>query len=408
MPPKQPGRRKLPDFLSAYLHFTENSEPPLSFHTWVALSCISGALQRKVYMKWGHSTIYPNQYIILVGPSGQSRKGEAINIGKSLLLDVAIPTTAERVTREALIRFMKTKVTNFTDPSTRRITFQSAVTCISEELSVFLGQREIGMLSDLTNWYDSRDEWTYETKNSGTDRVMGMCFNMLGGTAPDWLPSMLPQEAVGGGFTSRCIFVVEEHKRKVVSNPNLSGDEVALRDALLHDLEAINLLAGEVRFSAAAQQRYEEWYKEEEAKYAAGKAALMDPRFAGYSARRATHIKKIAMAVMASRGDDLIISENDFARARGLLEAVERKMPRVFIGLGKARFAEATETVLLFVQSRREVSRAEVLRRYYRDVDAYTLDQVEVILSQMGMVQVLRNGTGERLYKYSGPTDLFL
>jgi hypothetical protein len=83
-------------------------------------------------------------------------------------------------------------------------------------------------------------------------------------------------------------------------------------------------------------------------------------------------------------------------------------MPRVFIGLGKARFAEATETVLLFVQAHREVTRGEVLRRYYRDVDAYTLDQVETILGQMGMLQVLRNGTGERLYKYIGPTDLVM
>lgn len=405
---RQPSKRKLPDWLSAYLTFTENSEPPLSFHTWTALSCISGALQRKVYMKWGHSTIYPNQYIILVGPSGQSRKGEAINIGKSLLTDVGVPTTAERVTREALIRFMKTKVTNYTDPPTRRIVFQSAVTCISEELSVFLGQREIGMLSDLTNWYDSRDEWTYETKNSGTDRVMGMCFNLLGGTAPDWLPSMLPQEAIGGGFTSRCLFVVEEHKRKVVADPNLSAEDHRLRAQLSMDLESINLLAGEMRFSPAAKQRYEEWYISEEGKYKAGKAAIIDPRFAGYSARRATHIKKIAMALSASRGDDLVISENDFARAVGLMNAVEKKMPRVFIGLGKARFAEATETVLIYIQAQGEVNRNEVLRRFYRDVDAYTLEQVEKVLVQMGMVQVMRNGTGEPRYKYVGPKEMLL
>lgn len=408
MPPRQASKRRLPDWLSAYLAFTENSEPPLSFHTWTGLSCISGALQRKVYMKWGHGVIYPNQYIILVGPSGQSRKGEAINIGKSLLADVGIPMTAERVTREALIRFMKTKVSNFTNPTNNKITFQSAITCVSEELSVFLGQREIGMLSDLTNWYDSRDEWTYETKNQGTDRVMGMCFNLLGGTAPDWLPSMLPQEAIGGGFTSRCIFVVEEHKRKVVPDPNLSGDELALRAGLTADLEGINLLAGEMRFSPQAKQRYEEWYVEEEARYKAGKSSITDPRFAGYSARRATHIKKIAMALSASRGSDLIISENDFARAKGLIEVVERKMPRVFIGLGKARFAEATETVLVYVQAQGKTSRQEILRRFYRDVDAYTLEQVEKVLVQMGMVQVMRNGTGDWYYTYCGPEGMMM
>lgn len=357
-------------------------------------------------MRWGHSPIYPNQYIVLVGPSGQSRKGEAINIGKSLLEKVGIPITADRVTREALVRFMKTKVTNFTDPTTNQIKFQSAVTCISEELSVFLGQHEIGMLSDLTNWYDSREEWTYETKTQGTDRVMGMCFNLLGGTAPDWLPSMLPQEAVGGGFTSRVIFVVEEHKRKVVPDPTLTKDDLDRREALLHDLEAIALVAGEMRFDPAGYQAYTEWYIREEKKLKNGGPSIADPRFMGYNARRATHVKKVAMAMSASRSSDRLVTLGDFERARLLLETVEKKMPRVFTGIGRARFAQATETVLSYLQAHRHVERSRILRQFYRDIDAYTLEQVEKVLVQMNMVRVIRGKEGEWHYEYTGPEGM--
>lgn len=398
--------RRLNDWLTAYLHFVDNSEPPISFHTWTGISCISGALQRRCYMRWGHTPIYPNQYIVLVGPSGASRKGEAINIGKSLLEKVGIPITADRVTREALVRFMKTKVSNFTDPTTNQIKFQSAVTCVSEELSVFLGQHEIGMLSDLTNWYDSREEWTYETKTQGTDRVMGMCFNLLGGTAPDWLPSMLPQEAVGGGFTSRVIFVVEEHKRKVVADPTLTKDDLDRREALLHDLEAIALISGEMKFDKGAYDAYTAWYVKEEAKLKNGGPSIADPRFGGYNARRATHVKKVAMAMSASRGADRVVSLADFERARLLLEAVEKKMPRVFTGIGKARFAQATETVLSFLQTHRTCDRSVILRQFYRDIDAYTLEQVEKVLVQMNMVRSVRSAKGDFYYEYTGPDTL--
>jgi len=342
-------------------------------------------------MRWGHSVIYPNHYIILVGPSGASRKGEALKIAKGFLEHLGIPMVANRITREGLIRFMKNSVTNYTDKSTNVMKFQSAVTCISEELAVFLGQRDIGRLAEVTDWYDSGDEWTYDTKNSGTDRVAGMCFNLLGGTAPDWLPSMLPQEAVGGGFTSRTFFIVEEGKRKIVADPNLTIEDKELRDKLTHDLELINTISGEYKFNEAAHAMYISWYAKEEEKNKQGFSTVSDPRFDGYTARRATHLKKIAMCFAAAHSNELVLTRRDLDVALEVMEAAEKKMPKVFVGIGKARFADATESVLSFIQQRGYVSRADVLRRFFRDVDAYTLEQVEKSLEQMKSIRIVRD-----------------
>jgi hypothetical protein len=142
-------------------------------------------------------------YVILVGPSGRARKGVAIGIGKDMLNTTGITMTSESITREALIRCMKGAMTNYNTPE-GKVLFHSSITCFSEELSVFLGQNNISFLSNLTDWYDSKDKWTYETKGAGTDQLQGLCFNLLGATAPDWLQSMLPQEAVGGGFSYLC------------------------------------------------------------------------------------------------------------------------------------------------------------------------------------------------------------
>lgn len=107
--------RRLNDWVTGYLKFTENTESPVSYHVWTAISVISGALQRKCLFRWGHSVIYPNQYIVLIGPSGQSRKGEAMRLGKPFLEHIGIPLVSQRIIHEALIRAVKDSLSNYTD-----------------------------------------------------------------------------------------------------------------------------------------------------------------------------------------------------------------------------------------------------------------------------------------------------
>src|SRR5258706_8486709 len=102
--------RELEDWLESYLEYTDSSEPPTTFHIWCALATIAGALQRRVYLQQGlERTIYPNLYVILIGPSGRTRKGVALGIAKELLGTVqTISISPESSSgREALIMAMK-------------------------------------------------------------------------------------------------------------------------------------------------------------------------------------------------------------------------------------------------------------------------------------------------------------
>lgn len=394
--------RSLPDWLDGYIKFTKETEPPLSYHIWTGLSIITGTLQRRVHFKWGHSKIYPNMYVILVGPSGQTRKGEALKIGRNFIDNLAIPTVSQSIIREALVRALADNLSSFPDPDTGLMEWHCSAMCISPELSVFLGQKHIKFLADLTDWYDSEDVWTYETKHQGTDRLMGVCLNLLGATAPDWLPSILPQEAVGGGWTSRTIFVVEEYKGKVVADPNIVGINEDLKENLSADLEQIHLLTGQIVFSDKALASYIEWYKRQEAGIKKGIFPVPDPRFAGYTARRATHIKKVCMALSASRGDDMIVTLEDFNRGVAILEATEKKMSRVFGGLGKARFADITNAVLNYIMARKKIRRSELLRRFRGDIDSWSLEQIERVLEQMKVIRITLKDDGDVEYVYIG------
>lgn len=383
--------RELDNWLDSYLKYTDNTESPISYHTWCGLSVIAGALQRRVYLQWGLAeTIYPNLYVVLIGPSGRTRKGTAIGIAKAMLKETAGITVVPESSsgRQAMILAMKRASKNFEDPVDGKIKFHCSVTAFSEELSVFLGQGDIAYLSNLTDWYDSKDDWEYETVGRGKDSLQGLCLNLCGGTAPDWIQSMIPQEALGGGFTSRVIFVVEEKKRKIVPEYVVDDATRELGAKLVRDLERIANLSGEMKFDKAGKDAYVNWYIDQDTKLSAGMPAIQDTRFSGYCERRATHLRKLMLVCSASRGDDLKLTEADFHKAKGLMEDIEINMSKTFGGLGRARASDETAIIMSFLQDIGTTTRSALMQRFYRDIDPLTLAQIEQTLVQMGKLKI--------------------
>lgn len=396
--------RELTNWLEAYIEYTDNSESPLSYHLWCGLAVIAGALQRKVYLRWGiGQVIYPNLYIVLIGPSGKTRKGVALGIAKDLLKQIPSITICPESSsgKQSTILVMKRAGLDFVDPNDNKTKRHCSVTAFSEELSVFLGQGDIAYLSSLTDWYDSKDDWEYETVGRGKDSIKGVCLNMVGGTAPDWIQSMIPPEAVGGGFTSRVIFIVEEVKRKLVPEHTMTQRELDLQDMLIRDLERISKIVGPMNMTKEAKQLYVDWYIQQNKNTDLGKPAVDDPRFAGYNERRSTHIRKLLMICSAARGDDLLITAEDFRAARKLLLGAEVNMHKTFGGFGKSRISDSTEDIKNFIEKVSITTRKMVLQRFYRDVDTNTMNMIEETLRQAGIIEVgLVRGTQDKTYRY--------
>ncbi len=401
--------RELQDWLTSYLQYTENTESPISYHTWCGLSVIAGALQRRVYLNWGLGRIiYPNLYVVLVGPSGRTRKGVAIGIAKDFLKKVpGVTVTPESSSgRQAMIMAMKRASMNFLDPTDGMVKFHCGVTAFSEELSVFLGQGDIAYLSSLTDWYDSKDDWEYETIGRGKDSLQGLCLNLVGGTAPDWIPSMIPQEALGGGFTSRIIFIVEEKKRKIVPEYLPTPEEVQLAEVLQRDLERISQLAGEFKFDARGRECYIEWYIKQDQELSDGILPINDNRFSGYNERRATHLQKLMILCSASRGDDLLLTDLDFERALWTLRAGESNMHKTFGGLGKSRISDESNAVMEFIKATGTTTRQATLLRFHRDLDPMALGSIEILMTQMKVVRVtLDPAGGDKMYEWIGDRE---
>ena len=353
--------RENADWIESYLEYTDNSEPPETFRRWTAISVIASALQRKCRLAWGTLTFFPNMYIVLVAPSGRARKGTAMSPGLDFLENLGVSLAAEATTREALIRALK-DTDAMHQTSDGRIEYHSSLTIYSPELAVFLGYKNEQLLSDLTDWYDCRRRWTYRTKTQGTDEIQRVWVNLFGATTPSLLQTTLPMNAIGGGLTSRMIFVYERDKGKTVTTPFLTRRQMELKESLGRDLERIHLIHGTFKPTSAFVERWAEWYTLEDKN-----PPFDDERLAGYCERRPNHVMKLSMILSASRRDDLIVDLEDLEKAIATLAEVEKKMPNALGGVGRSLIADLVTRILEFIGRKEAVSLKEIHTVFYYD-----------------------------------------
>lgn len=376
--------RRLDNWLDAYLTFNENSEPPTIYHKWVAVSIVAAVLRRKVHLPWGPLTFYPNFYIVLVGPPGRCRKGTSMKPGYNLLRELGIKMAAESITREALIRELKDASDSNIDPTSGSIDLHSSLTIYSPELTVFLGYNNHQLMSDLTDWFDCGDRWTYRTKNMGTDDISGVFVNLIGATTPDLIQSTLPLDAIGGGLTSRMIFVYADKKSKTVAIPFVSMEVQTIRQHLLHDLEQISMMQGPFRVTKQFTEDWTAWYTN-----ADNHQIFNDGRLAAYEERRPTHILKLCMimSVMRDKSMQKVITSEDLQNAVALLEETEIQMRQTFGGVGKASNVGVMSKMLTMLGEAKMLTRSQLINAFCHDVTIQGLDEVLNTLEAMRSVR---------------------
>jgi len=371
-------QRKLDDWITSYLQYVDNTEPPHLYKVWAAVSAIAACLKRKCYLRWD-KRVYPNHYIALVGPSG-TRKNTALDPIEDLLLGVGIYVASDAVTRQALIQEINECSAFDKDPVTDKVMPHASLTVFSKEFTVFLGWKNQELIMDLTDWYDCKNLWRYRTKHMGTDTIVGVYVNMIGGTTPDTLHMALPEESIGGGLTARIIFVYELKKGKVVADPYaIPKDIEQLESDLANDLAAIHTMCGQFRFTPNALDRIMSFYIAQEEN-----PPFKDERFLdGYVGRRLTHLLKTTMVMCASRSDDMIIDTYDFERALALLTQTERNMPNTFRGIGKSKSAELLPRIEGVIASSGEVKFSKLMMLFRADINQRELMEIIAVLEKM-------------------------
>lgn len=335
--------RHFPNWLTAYVEFTRDSESPLSFHFWTGISTIAGALRRRVWLDMRKFVWTPNFYIILVGPPGVAAKSTSISIGMNLLTqlppEAGIRFGPESMTWQALADSLSkaTEYVKYTPPSGKEdIKAMSSLTITVGELGTFLTMDDDKLLSFLIRMWDGGDtSFLHNTKTSGNIEVRNPWLNVIAATTPSWLSKNFPVEMIGGGLTSRIIFVFGDQKRMLIPYPDeviVTEDYMRLKSQLVHDLAEIAQMSGEYLLDVKAREWGRAWYLR--LYQDARPAHMASDRYSGYIARKQTHLHKIAMVLAAAQRTKLIILQEDLEQADAIITMLEPSMIHVFESIG--------------------------------------------------------------------------
>jgi hypothetical protein len=343
------------DWINAYIEYASFSEAPKRMHFWTGVSTIAGALRRRVWLDMAYFKWCANFYIVIVAPPGIVSKSTTVAIGIDLLRKVpGINFGPQVVTWPALVTAFAQANESFQWGDEYHS--QCALTLESSEFGNLVNPQDREMIDLLVTLWDSKQGgFKKMTKGSGSDEIENPWINLIACTTPAWIAGNFPEYIIGGGFTSRCLFVYTEEKEKYIAYPNLHvpKDLEKQKLALIQDLEhiAVNLV-GNYSLTPEAIEWGTQWY---EYHYKNKPEGLGDDRFGGYIARKQTHIHKLAIVLAASQRDELTITADDLALANTMVTDLEKDMPMVFSKIGRTEESIQAERFIKFIQQHGEV-----------------------------------------------------
>ena len=384
------------NWLESYLRLMENTEPARLFDKWVGYSVIASALRRKVSLQLGRLVYYPNIYVVLVAEPGVARKTQAIKYGVSFLNTIPdIRLSADSSTKEAMTDDIESSGMDelLVDGTTLR---HSSLNIISKEFESFLGQKKENtrMLTALTDLFDCPDDWSSRTKHSGSNKIINPWVNLLAATTPDSLANSLPASAVGGGLTSRIMFIWADKKKKSVAIPAMTEEELKIKEMLEKDLYRISRLSGNYTMTAECKKKWIAWYDrfdEDES----GDRVCPDKSFSGWYSRKPTYIIKISILRAAAESSKLVIEWKHIEKAIEEIREVEYLMGNAFKAIGKSEISGEVDTVLQIIRNAGKISEKELMTKIWRDIDATKFTNVSDTLIKTGKVVRTYKGPDE-------------
>ena len=209
----------------------------------------------------------------------------------------------------------------------------------------------------LTDLYDNKANDEYATKKGGRVKLHNVNLNLLGGSNPTWLARSFSEDAFGGGFMGRTIFVYQEEGSRIPW-PEKSEELELLEQMLIADLQRISRLQGTYQVTDEAKEFYANWYIN--SKLEAG------TRMAGYFERKHIHLLKIAMILVVAEGDKLLIDVRHCEAALALLAQIEAWMPDAFAYIGATTEARVEQQILEYLRSHKGYAKAPVLLKHVR------------------------------------------
>lgn len=381
------------DWIESFMDYTEASGTPARLRKWAAISCISGALERRVWVHTAGSNLYPNLYIFLVSPPGVG-KSRVLNVVYRLwneLKDhrVAPAGLSKASLVDELVDSHRTIIRAGCVPST--VEFHS-LKVMASELGVFLPEFANDFMNTLTDLYDCYPFGERKRTKNLRIEMNKPQLNLLAGTTPDYLNTLLPAGAWDQGFLSRTI-LVHAADRKLLSMFAVHPNRQEEYNALVKDLQWMGQVYGEIVFTKEAAEMIDYWYMN-------GQEPTPDhPKLMNYNTRRPAHLLKLCQVSCILDMGNLEITVDHVRRAMDWLFDAESAVPEIFKAMasgGDAKVMEECWHFLFRYKAERKIGApmSLVVQFLSQRVPTYKVQQVIDLMEKGNMIrQVAGKGT---------------
>jgi hypothetical protein len=377
----QPG-----SFVHEYMEGFKNVETARAYDFWCGCWLLSNAVGRVLTVPRPHAPVYLNLYTIICAEAGITRKSTAVRHATNILRSFRDNHNSEMelvtgaITPESLDDVMARLTANY---------HTSHVALSSSELVSLLGRERYtsALPGRLTDLYDCPALHT-RTLRTGPLNAENVYITLLAASTPSWLVRAVNPDVIEGGFTSRCLFIVEERPKRLVAWPDDSDDSAKFAQRIAHRLSSISMeasyvatRAGGIRPTTAALQAFTEWYE--------NRTLSHDPYTASFQAREDHHILRLAALMSVSDGR-WEIHDHHIANAIAAIATVRRAGSSLFgTGLASSRTYALVDRIrqALVAAGRNGLSQSAVSAtcRKYGSLD--DIRQVLTIMHEMDLVQ---------------------
>jgi len=371
-------------WLGDYIKFSDGLEACPRFRFFSACCILGAVINNKVWVQRGDEgllpKLFPNPWVILLAPPGRGHKTSTINMAVNCLTQSCeeVRILADKISPEAIVNALSMPQH---PKEVIRIGPRDATGLIkAPELSVFFGRQQynIGLVSLITDLYDYRETWRAETIGRGKDTLKNNCISVLGGSTPNWLQQMLPQDAFTGGFMSRFI-LVEMPPKWFKRVPHPKRIEGLFWKDLTEGLAKFKSLKGEIQWKPEAKEVYDTYYL--------SFTPTGDPQLDAYRERETEQTLKIAMLLDLNKGI-FELTKSSILQVKNLLTSLEDEISPRIERLTTHPRMHLTQEIQDLLRMHGALEENDLLKRVYRflSLGEYQFYEALSLLRKTGII----------------------
>lgn len=415
-------------WLDEYVSYAAQVAPLMTrnFHQAAGLVALSVAVARRAVLRWEGKELYPNLYVLFVGPSGYG-KTTSMRILQRVLHASGLSRMLfpDETTPETMLNEMSTVIpaaykgwdrTTQLQWLRQRAHAAQRTWLVDEVQSLFASfNREYmaGALGRLLSFYDCPEETTRQTTSGGRITVSDVYFSFFGAGTPDGMqPHFQNEQRWKEGLWARFALLMPDRRPIWVES---SGESVDMPQRLTSGLRAIYQFfdvpeaviegdsEGKREWVAIRNATSPVSIQLGEGVFAAWrayrKAVAFDLQPAVEECLQPSYIRfaeqamKIAMLLAiadAATQDDLVVTLAHYARGQQIAEEWRTALHTLWRSLSKTEEEQLTDRIIRFLRKNGRADKRSLQQNLHRK--AAEIETAIKTLTESGLVDAFRTG----------------